>query len=75
MSIPGDHTRKDLVYRSPGEKMGEGDTELILDILPSDLAAVAFEQLSKEVAWNVMKHHGELGIMCMLTILTKKSRR
>jgi hypothetical protein len=41
-----------------GDKIGEGDTYLVEDILPPGLAAVAFENLRKEVAWNVMHHRG-----------------
>jgi hypothetical protein len=36
----------------------EGDTELALDLLPSDLAEAAFEKLREEVKWNVMNHRG-----------------
>lgn len=42
----------------PGDKIGEGDSELVLTILPSDLAEIAFENMRKEVAWNVMYHRG-----------------
>lgn len=42
----------------PGDKIGEGDSELVLNILPSDLAEIAFENMRKEVAWNVMYHRG-----------------
>lgn len=44
----------------PGDKMGEGDTELVLSILPDDLAQVAFDNMRKEVQWNTMHHRGEL---------------
>jgi hypothetical protein len=53
-----DPSTKSLVYKSAGERIGEGDTELLLDFLPPELAEVAFEKLRKEVAWNVMLHHG-----------------
>ncbi len=39
-----------------GDKIGEGDTYLIENVLPRELAEVAFEKLMKEVAWNVMHH-------------------
>ena len=38
-------TRWALNTLGPGEAMGEGDTELVLDLLPPDLAAVAFEKV------------------------------
>lgn len=41
-----------------GDVIGEGDTELVLDLLPSDLANVAFDNLRKEVQWNTMIHRG-----------------
>ena len=44
-----------------GDRIGEGDSELVLDILPPDLADVAFESMRKEVAWNVMYHRGMFG--------------
>ncbi|KAF7794167.1 hypothetical protein EIP86_005298 [Pleurotus ostreatoroseus] len=40
----------------PGERVGEGDTELTLDLLPPDLAATAFEKLRDEVQWKTMRH-------------------
>ena len=43
-----------------GDQIGEGDTHLIENILPPELADVAFENLRKEVAWNVMHHRGAL---------------
>ncbi|KAH7886483.1 hypothetical protein F5I97DRAFT_1867340 [Phlebopus sp. FC_14] len=41
-----------------GDRIGEGDSELVLDILPHELAKVAFDNMRKEVAWNVMYHRG-----------------
>ena len=38
--------------------MGEGDTELVLDILPPELASSAFQRLRDEVKWNHMVHKG-----------------
>ena len=43
-----------------GDQIGEGDTYLVDNILPPELADVAFENLRKEVAWNVMHHRGAL---------------
>lgn len=42
----------------PGEKLGEGDVQVIFDFLPSDIADIAFERLRTEVTWNVMYHRG-----------------
>ena len=53
-----DASTKSLVFKTTGEHIGEGDTEILLDFLPPELAEVAFDNLRKEVAWNVMKHHG-----------------
>jgi hypothetical protein len=41
-----------------GDKIGEGDTYLVENVLPPELAEVAFEKLMEEVAWNVMHHRG-----------------
>lgn len=41
-----------------GDTLGAGDSKLVLDILPKDLAMVAFENMRKEVAWNSMYHRG-----------------
>ncbi|OCH90399.1 hypothetical protein OBBRIDRAFT_793386 [Obba rivulosa] len=42
----------------PGDNMGEGDTSLVLDFLPPDLADTAFEALLREVQWSTMYHRG-----------------
>ena len=52
------HNRKQAPTLGPGDRIAEGDTELLLDILPPDLANVAFENLRNEVQWNVMHHRG-----------------
>lgn len=39
--------------------MGEGDTELVLNILPPDLEPTAFQKLRDEVKWNHMVHKGQ----------------
>ncbi|KAF8654824.1 hypothetical protein AX16_003344 [Volvariella volvacea WC 439] len=41
-----------------GDRIGEGDSRLVLGILPDDLAKVAFERLKQEVGWNTMYHRG-----------------
>ena len=45
-----------------GDRIGEGDTYLVENVLPPELAEVAFEDLMKEVAWNVMHHRGPLDL-------------
>lgn len=45
-----------------GDKIGEGDSYLVEDVLPPELAEVVFEKLMKEVAWNAMHHRGELAL-------------
>lgn len=42
----------------PDSVMGEGDTELVLNIVPEDLAKDAFNLLIKEVKWQTMSHRG-----------------
>lgn len=42
----------------PGDRIGEGDTSIILHFLPRELADIAFEQLKNEVKWNTMYHRG-----------------
>ena len=46
-----------------GDKVGEGDTYLVENVLPPELAEVVFEKLMKEVAWNVMHHRGSLAFL------------
>ncbi|KAG0633309.1 hypothetical protein HOY80DRAFT_1064349 [Tuber brumale] len=41
-----------------GDVLGEGDSEVVNNVLPADLAEVAFERLKKEVAWRSMYHRG-----------------
>ena len=50
-----------------GDKIGEGETYLVENVLPPELAEVAFENLMKEVAWNVMHHRGPLSPHPVLT--------
>ncbi|KAI0919596.1 hypothetical protein AcV5_001621 [Taiwanofungus camphoratus] len=40
------------------DRIGEGDSFLVLDFLPSNIADKAFEDLRKEVQWNTMFHRG-----------------
>ena len=45
-------------FLGPNDKIGEGDTSLVLNVLPPDLAETAFENLRTEVKWNTMFHRG-----------------
>ncbi|KAL4248979.1 Fe2OG dioxygenase domain-containing protein [Abortiporus biennis] len=55
----GKHQRtKSFKYLGPEDKIGEGDTNLVLNLLPPQLADSAFESLRKEVKWNTMFHRG-----------------
>ena len=45
---------------SAGDKIGEGDSYLVENVLPPELAEVVLEKLMNEVAWNVMHHRGSL---------------
>ena len=67
MIAPINSTLKTFAHRSSkvsvpvpgvGDKIGEGDTYLVENVLPPELAEVAFEKLMEEVAWNVMHHRG-----------------
>lgn len=42
----------------PGDTIGEGDTYVLDDFLPPELADTALENLLKEVQWNKMSHRG-----------------
>lgn len=41
-----------------GDKIGEGDSSLVLNVLPPELCDTAFKQIIDEVDWNVMHHRG-----------------
>ncbi|KAJ7502597.1 hypothetical protein B0H11DRAFT_1989275 [Mycena galericulata] len=41
-----------------GDVLGTGDSYLTLNIVPSELADVAFERMRDEVKWDVMHHRG-----------------
>ena len=51
--------KKVLKTLGPGDVLDEGDTELVLDFLPDDLANTAFERMRAEVKWQTMFHRGE----------------
>jgi hypothetical protein len=41
-----------------GDAVGAGDSYMVADLLPEDLANVAFDKLKAEVKWNTMYHRG-----------------
>ncbi|KAG6860665.1 hypothetical protein C0995_008852 [Termitomyces sp. Mi166 len=41
-----------------GDSLGAGDSYLVVDVLPHELAEGAFEKMRAEVKWNVMHHRG-----------------
>ena len=45
------------------ETFGEGDTRLVLDILPDEIGEMAFENLLREVRWQQMFHRGEYDLI------------
>ncbi|OSC99632.1 hypothetical protein PYCCODRAFT_1372773 [Trametes coccinea BRFM310] len=45
-------------YLGPGDPIGEGDSYVLYDFLPPEVADVAFDLLKKEVKWNKMSHRG-----------------
>ncbi|KAA1470918.1 hypothetical protein DENSPDRAFT_864876 [Dentipellis sp. KUC8613] len=49
---------KDKALLKPDDRMGEGDTSLILDLLPPEVALTVFDKVKEEVAWNTMYHRG-----------------
>jgi hypothetical protein len=54
----GSRRNPKLATLGVGDTLGEGDSSLVLDVLPQDLADVAFENMRKEVVWNTMYHRG-----------------
>jgi len=72
MATTNNSARETFSYRSSkvsvpvlgvGDKMGEGDTYLVENLLPPELAEITFENLMREVAWNVMHHRGPLALI------------
>ncbi|KAF9039290.1 hypothetical protein BJ165DRAFT_378721 [Panaeolus papilionaceus] len=41
-----------------GDKLGAGDSYLVSDLLPSDIADDIFNRLKEEVKWQIMHHRG-----------------
>lgn len=52
------HQKTGMNVVGPGESMGEGDTGLVLDLLPVHFAVDAFDKVRDEVQWNTMMHRG-----------------
>ena len=46
-------------FLAPGKTIGEGDSYVHYDFLPTELADKAFDNLKKEVKWNIMMHRGK----------------
>lgn len=42
-----------------GDVLGAGDSYLVTNMLPPELAEVAFERMKTEVGWKKMHHRGE----------------
>lgn len=43
-----------------GDVLGAGDSYLVADLLPNELAEDAFNKLRAEVQWQTMYHRGKL---------------
>ena len=52
-------------FLGPGDTIAEGDSYILCDFLPPELADVAFENLLKEVKWSKMMHRGMLIQSCL----------
>jgi len=46
-----------------GDVLGAGDSYLVTNMLPPELADVAFEQMRAEVGWTTMHHRGEAALL------------
>ena len=57
-SVQPSRSKRVVKTLGPDSVMGEGDTELVLNIVPDDLAKDAFELLHQEVKWQTMYHRG-----------------
>ncbi|TFY50169.1 hypothetical protein EVG20_g11679, partial [Dentipellis fragilis] len=57
---------KDKALLKPDDLMGEGDTSLILDLLPPEIALTVFEKVREEVSWNTMYHRGKAPLLFSL---------
>ena len=59
-------SRKRTTPRTPvlgvGDSLGAGDSYLVTDLLPPDIADVAFGRLKTEVQWQNMYHRGKISL-------------
>lgn len=49
---------QNLTTLGADDVLGAGDSRLVLDVLPPDLAETAFAQMREEVRWDTMFHRG-----------------
>lgn len=54
------HRNPKLATLGVEDTLGDGDSSLVLDLLPPDLADIAFEKVRDEVGWDSMFHRGML---------------
>lgn len=54
-AVPENSVSKEKILQ---KGLGEGDTDVIEDVLPQELEKVAFEELQNEVQWQRMLHQG-----------------
>lgn len=64
--ISMDTTTQRRTPRTPvlgvGDVLGAGDSYLVTNMLPPELADVAFERMKTEVGWKTMHHRGEAAL-------------
>lgn len=46
-----------------GDVLGAGDSYLVTNMLPPELAGVAFERMKTEVGWKTMHHRGKVALL------------
>lgn len=54
-AVPENSISKEKILQ---KGLGEGDTDIIEDVLPQELEKIAFEELRNEVQWQRMLHQG-----------------
>jgi len=64
---PSEHDKDINAQPQSGDGLGAGDSHLVLNVLPDDLADVAFGNLRTEVKWDTMYHRG--GSFTVLTTI------
>lgn len=62
-------TIPDVVYEAQPQFYGEGDTYLVPNLLPNELASTAFERIKDEVQWQTMHHHGWSLVSGIMTLI------